>query len=97
MTQVALRGRLICADAAEAELVVRYLPRHIELSRAEPGCVSFDVDRTDDALVWSVAELFSDRDTFDAHQARVRSSEWGRATAAITRDYVVTTADGRAL
>lgn len=93
MTRVALRGRLICADAAEAEIVVQHLPRHIELSRAEPGCVSFEVDRTDDPLVWRVAELFSDHDTFDAHQARGRSSEWGRATAAITRDYVVTTVD----
>ena len=90
MTSVELTGRLLCADHDEAEIVVRHLPRHIELTRAEPGCLRFDVVQAEDPLIWSVAERFVDRPAFDAHPARVRASEWGRATATIARDYVIT-------
>ncbi len=72
------------------ETVLRELPRHIELTRAEPGCGRFVVERTVDPLIWKVSERFVDHESFDAHQERVRSSEWGRATSAITREYVVT-------
>ena len=94
MTRIALNGRLVCANAEQAATVARHLPRYIELSRAGPGCVSFDVRGTADPLVWSVSELFTNRVTFDAHQARVRASEWGLATADIERDYVVIAVEG---
>lgn len=71
--------------------MVRHLPRHIQLTHAEPGCLSFDVQPTDDPFEWIVAERFADQAAFSAHQARVRASEWGRATAGIERDYVITT------
>ena len=89
MTAVELRGRLVCRTVDEAATVARELPRHIELTRAEPGCVQFDVERTDDPLVWSVSERFADREAFDAHQERVRASAWGLATVGIERDYVI--------
>lgn len=88
---VELTGRLICADPDEAAAVRRHLPEHVALTRAEPGCLRFAVEPTEDPLVWSVAERFVDRAAFDAHQARVRSSPWFEATSGITRDYVVTT------
>lgn len=91
MTAVELRGRLVCRTADEAAVVVRELPRHIELTRAEPGCVRFVVERTDDPLVWNVSERFADQDAFDAHQERVRVSSWGLATVGIERDYVIAT------
>ena len=59
--------------------------------RALPGCLHFTVTPTGDPLVWSVHERFVDQAAFDLHQARVQASEWGRATAGIERDYVVTT------
>lgn len=90
MNAVVLTGRLLCASADEAAVVARELPRHVELTRAEPGCLSFEVEPTDDPLVWSVAERFVDRAAFAAHQARVAESDWGRATAGIERDYVIT-------
>ena len=40
-------------------------------------------------FVWTVAEQFEHQVTFDSHQKRVKNSEWGRATAGIKRDYVV--------
>lgn len=80
-----LSGRLTCASPQEAEIVARHLPEHIRLSRAEPGCLSFEVEQGDDPLVWTVEERFADRAAFDLHQDRTRASDWGRATAGIAR------------
>lgn len=91
MSTVALMGRLSCANGREAATVARHLPRHVELSRAETGCLHFDVEPTTDPLVWTVSESFVDQAAFDAHQARARTSEWGMATAGIRRDYTITT------
>lgn len=86
---IGLTGRLVCGNADEAAVVRRHLDRHVELTRAEGGCLHFDVEPTDDPLVWIVAERFVDRAAFDAHQVRARASEWGRATSGIKRDYVI--------
>lgn len=89
MTRVRLTGTLNCAGAEEAEIVARHLPRHLELTRAEPGCLVFEVIQTDDPLVWSVEEQFADAGAFRAHQARVAASDWGHATAGIRRQYAI--------
>lgn len=86
---VRLSGQLVCADGAEAAVVRQHLPLHRELSRAEPGCVSFEVRETDDPYVWQVDEEFVDDDAFAVHQTRVAASAWGRATAGIERRYVI--------
>jgi len=91
--RVRLSGRLICRNPDEAATVARLLPAHIALTRAEPGCISFAVERSDDPLIWNVEELFSDADTFRAHQARAATSEWGRATRDIARDYGISGLD----
>lgn len=90
MTSVHLTGLLRCHDAHEDALVAQHLPHHLALTRAEPGCVSFDVTRGEDPLVWTVAEVFEDAEAFGRHQDRVRDSAWGRATAGIVREYEVT-------
>lgn len=87
---VALTGRLLCTTAAEAARVRAHLPEHIRLTRAEPGCLRFDVVETADPLVWQVDETFADRAAFDAHQARTRASRWAQETAGIARDFRVT-------
>ena len=84
-----LSVRLICDSHAQARAVMMALPDHIRLSRAEAGCVSFDVTPTDDPLVWQVDESFADRAAFDAHQARLAGTDWAVQTAGITRDYRV--------
>lgn len=94
MSPVGLKGLLVCANSDEAAVVLHHLPRHIELTNAEAGCLRFDVESTNDPLVWDVSERFVNQEAFDAHQARVRASEWGRATSGIARDYVVETATG---
>lgn len=87
--RVHLSGQLRCADANQAESVRGHLPEHLRATRAEAGCLSFEVTPTADPLVWDVQEWFSDRLAFERHQARVAASPWGAATAAITRDYSV--------
>jgi len=92
--EVILRGELRCADPGEAERVRAHLADHIALTRAEPGCLAFDVTPTETDGVWSVRERFVDEAAFDLHQRRVASSTWGRETAGIQRFYVI---HGRAL
>ena len=68
------------------------LPLHIDLTRAEPGCISFEVVE-DDATPgrFLVSEVFVDQDAFDGHQARTKSSDWFKVTEGIPRDYKITT------
>lgn len=89
MCEIVLTGRLICKTAEETELVAKLLPTHIELTRAEPGCISFEVTRTADPLVWQVEERFVNQPAFEAHQNRVSASEWGTRTSEIVREYII--------
>lgn len=86
---IRLSGRLVCRAEAETEAVRAALPEHIRLTRAEPGCIAFDVTATRDPLVWRVEERFTDRTAFEAHQVRTRASAWYLATAGIPRDYTI--------
>jgi quinol monooxygenase YgiN len=67
---VRLRGVLRCTSMAEVEIVRQHLPEHTRLTRAEAGCLSFDVVQTDDPLIWRVEEAFVDMAAFQAHVQR---------------------------
>ena len=86
--EVRLSGWLVCATEAEAGGVRAHLPDHLALTRAEPGCLSFQVTEAG-PLTWRVEERFRDGAAFDAHQARTRASAWYAATAGIRRQYQV--------
>lgn len=90
MGEVTLTGRLVCATLADTEVVERLLPEHVELTRAEAGCLSFVVTRRPEPGVWEVEERFDSEDSYRAHQLRVAQSEWGRETIAIERNYTIT-------
>ncbi|WP_299875897.1 antibiotic biosynthesis monooxygenase [uncultured Sulfitobacter sp.] len=87
---VTLTGQLICKTEDEAARVRAALDTHIRLTRAEPGCLSFEVNPTDDPLVWQVDEAFADKAAFDAHQTRAGASDWAVQTAGIERNYTIT-------
>jgi len=89
MAHVVITGQLVCADAREAAIVLEHLDHHILLTRAEPGCLEFTVERTDDELVWQVIERFRDATAFHAHQTRTADSAWGQATRGITRRFTI--------
>lgn len=64
-----------------------FLPEHVRLSRAEPGCLGFAVVQTADPMTWQVNERFVDQPAFDAHQTRTRASPWFGATRHIQRRF----------
>ena len=84
---IALHGRLICADMGQLMTALARLPDHVAASRAEPGCLRFDIAQSDDPLVWTLSEVFVDAAAFAAHQARTADSPWGRDSRAMTRDF----------
>jgi len=85
-----LAGHLICATEAEAERVRQALPLHLMLTQAEPGCLAFEVNKTDDPLIWHVSESFAGPAAIAAHQARTAASDWARETVGVKRDYQIT-------
>lgn len=89
MDSVFLSGQLVCSDKDQVAIVTQHLPVHKHLTRAEEGCLSFEVRRVEDSLVWQVDEHFRDAAAFRAHQELVARSEWGAATAGIERRYTV--------
>ena len=86
---ITVTGHLICTSTADVDLVQRLLPDHTRLSRAEAGCLSFNVVQTADPLVWQLDETFVDRTAFEAHQARTRASPWFTATRHLKRTFHV--------
>ena len=82
-----LRGQMVCMTEAEAEAVRTHRPEHQRLTRAEPGCLTFEITDTEDPMIFEVMEAFRDAASFAAHQARTRDSEWFAATRGILRDF----------
>ncbi|MFB2855039.1 putative quinol monooxygenase [Aeromonas allosaccharophila] len=90
MGKVILQGFII-VPLSELTIVKRELDAHIHLTRAETGCLIFKV--TQDPLNscrFDVYEEFVDQAAFQAHQARVKSSRWGKITVNVERHYTVT-------
>lgn len=87
--KIRLEGVLIVPPERVAE-VAEALPRHIALTRAEPGCLSFEVTSDpEDSGLFHVRELFRDRAAFDAHQDRAARSDWAAVTKGLRRDYTI--------
>ncbi|WP_240482054.1 putative quinol monooxygenase [Ruegeria marisrubri] len=87
--QIVLTGHMdVPPDRIDA--VMAALPDHIALTRAEPGCLSFEVKPAPGLpgrLV--VSERFQSRADFEAHQARIKGSHWAAVTRGIARHYKV--------
>lgn len=75
--------------------VTRALPDHIALTRAEPGCLAFDVTPSPDHPGrFLVSEIFANQAAFEAHQVRAKASAWAEVTAGLPRHYTIRTEDG---
>lgn len=93
MTKIKLSGH-IDVPADRLDKVCIALESHIALTRAEAGCIRFEVTPCDTvAGRFQVSELFTDRASFEAHQARVQGSDWGTLTAGIPRKYQIVEID----
>lgn len=90
MTRIVLSGYIIVPES-DLAAVQQELPRHIELTRQEPGCLVFQVAQdTQNPARFDVREEFVDQKSFAEHQARVGTSRWGSVAANVTRHYQVT-------
>lgn len=90
MPKIILQGYIEVPDA-DLEMVVLELPRHIELTRAEAGCLIFDIERDPASKTrFRVYEEFISQEAFDLHQQRVKASAWGSITGNVQRHYTIT-------
>ena len=97
MSRVRLTGFLRCRTLEEADRIAPFLAEHIRLTRAEPGCLSFEVHRSAaDPACFAVSETYADAAALAAHRARAEVTVWARVTAGIPRDYQVTDLPGDA-
>jgi len=88
MAKVYLDGQLVAHSAAEHAVVDLYLEDHIALTRAEPGCLKFEVTPdAHDSNKWHVSEIFDSEEAFEAHQERAKTSEWGQVSAPLERRF----------
>jgi quinol monooxygenase YgiN len=87
--EVTLTGTLNCTTEDEAARVRAALDTHIALTRAEAGCLSFEVTQSDDPMIWTVSKRFVDAASFEAHQTRAGASKWAIETKDIARDYKI--------
>ena len=75
----------------EIDAVLAALADHARLSRAEEGCLAFDLRQAaDDPCSFDVSERFVDRAAFEHHQARTRASAWWRVTGHMARAFEMT-------
>jgi quinol monooxygenase YgiN len=70
--------------------ILEALEIHIALTRAEAGCIYFNVDPSKDIpFRLNVSEMFVDQAAFDAHQARNKPSDWAKKSAGIPRHFEI--------
>ena len=68
--------------------VAEELVEHIALTRAEEGCIYFDVDPSPEVPGrYLVSEAFVDEAAFLAHQIRAKGTKWAHVSVGIPRDY----------
>ncbi|PMG17250.1 antibiotic biosynthesis monooxygenase [Vibrio splendidus] len=90
MNKVILQGHILVPDN-DLIAVTQALVVHKELTLSEPGCIVFRVSQsTLQPNRFEVYEEFTNRESFEAHQCRVKNSEWGDISKNVTRHYQVT-------
>ena len=89
MGKVIVEGYIV---ASESDLInlKEHLDEHIKLTRAENGCIVFNVEqRNGKELIFDVYEEFSDKEAYYFHQERLKASPWYKATRKVERHYDV--------
>jgi len=89
MNKVILSGYIIVLES-ELASIQSALPLHIKHTRAEKGCIVFNVEEHPTELGrFDVYEEFQDSNAFKYHQNRVRKSDWGAITKNVIRYYSI--------
>lgn len=88
MAKVFLDGLLVATTAADRAVIDLYLDDHILLTRAEPGCLKFEVTQDPKKRnVFIVSEEFEEEEDFEFHQERAKASEWGKVSDKLERKF----------
>lgn len=89
MSKVILQGHIIVLKR-ELEMINKALAVHRELTAEEKGCLVFEVNQCKkNHCRFNVYEEFIDMNSFDAHQHRVKASEWGKVSINVERHYEI--------
>jgi quinol monooxygenase YgiN len=87
MGKILLTGTMRC-NADEVDAVLSLMAKHERLSLAEPGCLTFELWQDElDPCCFHVSEVFRSERDFEAHKDRSHSSDWGRVTRHMPRDF----------
>ena len=90
MSKVILQGYIVVSDS-DLKAVKAELPNHIRLTRAEAGCIVFNVVQDSQTPnLFDVYEKFADQAAFEQHQTRVKGSYWGQVASNVERHYSIT-------
>ena len=89
MKKVTLSGYII-VPISELDTVKEALTEHIKLTKAELGCMVFEVtEHSTERGRFDVYEEFESSKAFELHQKRVRGSYWGEITQNLKREYTI--------
>lgn len=92
--KVVLKG-FMAVSADDLDSVRAHLDTHIQLTRAESGCITFHVaQRAGNGLIFDVYEEFVDEAAYFSHQERVKTSSWGNVARNVERHYEVLGLEG---
>lgn len=90
MPVITVNGYIEIPDE-DFDALLAALPKHVEATKAEEGCIEFEVIQDKGyPNRFNVFEIFIDRESFDYHQERTAGSQWAVASANVVRHYNVT-------
>lgn len=89
LKNIVVSGSITC-EPNDLDMLSAAVDEHIRLTRAEAGCIEFDiVQSAPGSGKFVISERFVDRAAFDAHTARTRASNWWAKTQHIPRDITI--------
>lgn len=89
-----LAGHVI-APEANLEAILQELPGHRDATRAEPGCLRFDVFQDlEDKCKLHVFEVFKSEKDFRLHKKRMQGTAWVKASQNLEKFYTVSKKGG---
>ena len=89
MPKVTLKGFILVPES-DLDAVKNALVIHKRLTQAEPGCIVFEVIQSKtNPHRFDVYEEFIDKESFELHQARVKSSTWAKVSVNVERHYEI--------
>ena len=88
MSEVIILKGYIQIPKGEREHAVAALEEHIALTRAEEGCLIFNITPDESSpYIFHVYEEFVDAAAFEYHQVRTRQSAWWQASKNVQRHF----------